>query len=598
MLKLKISRILCIYVAASAAWFIFFDVLIAHLLSYPELLPPWLNIAKDIFYISITSLILCIILRRFEIVHNNILNTAKDTVDNYRSIIDNIPDVYYRTDESGTLIMASPSACKLLLYNDLTEVVGRHNSSFWKYPDQRDAFLVEMQRNGEVRDYELVLQRSDGSPIIVSTTSTYYYDRSGNRVGTHGIFHDITERKKTEEALKQSEERLRRAELVAGTGNWEIDLSSGVVYSSEGARQIYGLQGETSTLAEIKVIPLPEYRPVLDKAMKDLVENNKPYSVDFKIRRSTDGKIIDIHSVATYAANSRMVFGIIQDVTEQRAMRDMIIQSEKMMSVGGLAAGMAHEINNPLGGILQNAQVIARRLTSDSRANADAAHSAGCSIQAITRFMESRGILTCLGNIRESGERAAHIVKNMLEFSRGVEPATSLANLNTLLDKSVDLCSSDFDLRLNYDFKNITIQKEYAPDIPEIRCFPTQLQQVFVNILGNAAHALTDVLSPRIVLRSFSRGDCVHIEIEDNGRGMDEETMRKAFEPFFTTKIVGEGTGLGLSVSYFIITNNHHGSIQVASTGGTGTCFTIVLPAAPDKAGGRQGQDRGVACAQ
>jgi PAS domain S-box-containing protein len=496
------------------------------------------------------------------------------------------------------LIMASPSACKLLLYNDITEVVGRHNSSFWKYPDQRDAFLIEMQRNGEVRDYELVLQRSDGSPIIVSTTSTYYYDRSGNRVGTHGIFHDITERKKTEDALKQSEERLRRAELVAGTGNWEIDLSSGVVYSSEGARQIYGIQGETSTLAEIKVIPLPEYRPVLDKAMKDLVENNIPYNIDFKIRRSTDGKTIDIHSVATYVANSRMVFGIIQDVTEQRVMRDMIIQSEKMMSVGGLAAGMAHEINNPLGGILQNAQVITRRLTSDSRANADAAQSAGCTIQAINRFMESRGILSCLGNIRESGERAAHIVKNMLEFSRGTESANTRASINALLDKSIDLCSSDFDLRRNYDFKNIAIRKEYIPDIPEIRCFPTQLQQVFVNILGNAAHALTDVLSPRIILRTFSRGDCVHIEIEDNGRGMDEETIRKVFEPFFTTKIVGEGTGLGLSVSYFIITNNHHGSIHVKSSVGKGTCFMIALPAAPDTAGGRMEQDLGIARAQ
>jgi len=158
--------------------------------------------------------------------------------------------------------------------------------------------------------------------------------------------------------------------------------------------------------------------------------------------------------------------------------------------------------------------------------------------------------------------------------------------VNDLLDKAVELGGADYDLKKKYDFRRIVIEREYQPDLPPIPCSMVQIQQVLLNLLGNAAHAMGD-RSPdappaKIILRSALEGDMVCIEVEDNGPGIDETTQHRIFEPFFTTKATGEGTGLGLSLSYFIIVNNHGGTISVVSAHGQGTRFIIRLPLQAD----------------
>lgn len=282
------------------------------------------------------------------------------------------------------------------------------------------------------------------------------------------------------------------------------------------------------------------------------------------------------------ADDSHCLLLIAADISERIRFQEVMVQTEKMMSVGGLAAGMAHEINNPLGGILQSVQVILRRLESASAANEDAAATAGCPMPSIRSYMGARDIIPLLQGIREAGTRAAKIVADMLEFSQKSESRHTPVDLNDLLDKAVALCANDYDLKKKFDFRQIIIEREYSRELPLVNCTATQIEQVVMNLLRNAAQAMAgrgnDGQASRLVLRTRCELETAVIEVEDNGPGMDETVRRKIFEPFFSTKPPGEGTGLGLSVSYFIITSNHKGSVAVASWPGKGTRFTIGLP--------------------
>jgi signal transduction histidine kinase len=178
--------------------------------------------------------------------------------------------------------------------------------------------------------------------------------------------------------------------------------------------------------------------------------------------------------------------------------------------------------------------------------------------------------------------RATRIVGDMLSFSRASSSLHEPADLADIIEKTVALAAHDYDLRNNYDFRKIQILREYDPDLQPVPCVALEIEQVLLNLLKNAAHALASrepqEESLRIVLRLKREWSMARIEVEDNGPGMDQSTAKRIFEPFFTTKPVGQGTGLGLSVSYFIITRNHHGLMSVETVKGKGTRFIISIP--------------------
>jgi len=279
----------------------------------------------------------------------------------------------------------------------------------------------------------------------------------------------------------------------------------------------------------------------------------------------------------------------IDDVTETVRLEEMLVQNEKMLSVGGLAAGMAHEINNPLAGVIQNANVLSGRLSDTSMpANLKAAESIGIPMAGIEQYMTVRGIPRILEAISESGMRMASIVDNMLSFARKGEDTASLHDPVVLMERTLELALTDYDWKEQYDFKSIAVEKQYGDNLPRIPCESSKIQQVLLNLLNNGAYAMLEKQAlgkesdykPEFIIRlSLDTVDqMLKIEIKDNGMGMDEDTCKRVFEPFFTTKPVGVGTGLGLSVSYFIITKNHKGSFDVASQKDRGTNFIIRLP--------------------
>jgi signal transduction histidine kinase len=292
-------------------------------------------------------------------------------------------------------------------------------------------------------------------------------------------------------------------------------------------------------------------------------------------------RMIDVTIYPITAAGSDGAVIRLDDVTDRVRIEEMMVQSEKMMSVGGLAAGMAHEINNPLAGIMQNLQVIHSRIMHPTERNTTAAIEAGTTLDAIQAYMKSRDLIKMLDSTAEAGRRAAKIVDNMLSFSRKDESNFEPTNMAELIDRSIELASNDYNLTKRFDFRHIEIVRDYD-ELEAIPCESSQILQVLLNLLSNSAQAVADrpadAPKPRITVRLKREQDIALVEIEDNGTGMNAETRKRAFEPFFTTKEVGQGTGLGLSVSYFIITENHGGTMHLSSAPGRGSRFSIRLP--------------------
>jgi signal transduction histidine kinase len=274
------------------------------------------------------------------------------------------------------------------------------------------------------------------------------------------------------------------------------------------------------------------------------------------------------------------IIGVARDITRRLRLQEVMVQNEKMMSIGGLAAGMAHEINNPLGGILHGIQNIRLRLLhTERKKNIEEAERLGLNMLDIAQYMKDRKVDTMLDGIESSASRAGLIVRNMLDFSRKTEKKLVPIDLAEVVERAIHIAENDYDLKKNYDFRHIKIKKEIEKNI-KVDGIASEIEQVVLNLLKNAAHAMNNshVKAPQININISKKTDMVELRVCDNGPGMSEEIRGRVFEPFYTTKDRGSGTGLGLSVCYFIITENHKGKISVASEKGKGTCFNIMLP--------------------
>lgn len=304
---------------------------------------------------------------------------------------------------------------------------------------------------------------------------------------------------------------------------------------------------------------------------------------DEKVAQKSRGQTV-YSDVTVYPLVANGVEGAvvrIDDVTDRVRLEDMMVQAEKMATVGGLAAGMAHEINNPLGVVLQGTETIERRILADLPGNQEAAKNHHLDLESLRAYLDDRQVLKMIDRIKEAGTRANGIVKNMLQFSRSSDTQKRLVRLPELIDHTIELAASDYDLRRKYDFRDVHLECDYDSKLPEILCAPTEIEQVILNLLKNAAQAMSEAKGldkPRITIRTRGKEELVRIEVEDNGPGMSEEVRKHIFEPFFTTKEVGVGTGLGLSVSYMIITVKHQGTLTVDSSPGKGARFTVKLP--------------------
>lgn len=275
----------------------------------------------------------------------------------------------------------------------------------------------------------------------------------------------------------------------------------------------------------------------------------------------------------------------IDDVTDKKRAEELMAHSEKMLSVGGLAIGMAHEINNPLAGILQNIQVLANRLKDKLPANKRVADEAGISMEAIEAYIRERGLFKTIEAIQSSGSRIARIVDSLSYFSRDYCPENRKENIIPIIEKAIKNVAEGDESKGPFNFSDIEIIREYEEEVVEIACKPPQIEQVLISVIRNGAQAMAAEKEEanvskesRFIVRVSRESRMCRIEIEDNGPGVDEHVYKRIFEPFFTTKAVDVGSGLGLSVAYFIVTETHGGTMNVETQPGKGANFIFRLP--------------------
>jgi PAS domain S-box-containing protein len=356
------------------------------------------------------------------------------------------------------------------------------------------------------------------------------------------------QRRRMEEELRRSETRLAQAQSIAHVGSWEWDILKNEIFYSDEFHHMFGRR--VKSLEAFLGALHPDDRVFVKKAINEALYKNKPYDLEYRVI-SLKGEERVIYAQAEVAFGEdgqplRMI-GTVQDITERKKMEEQLILTDRLASVGELASGIAHELNNPLTGVIGLSQLLVqRRVPKDIKED--------------------------LSLVNSEAQRAANVVKNLLTFARKHPPAKQLLNINDVITKVLEIRAYEERVR------NVEVVTHLAPDLPKIMGDYFQLQQVFLNIVINAEFFMLKTHGKgTLTITTRKIGDIVQASLADDGPGITKENLGHIFDPFFTTKEVGKGTGLGLSICHGIITA-HNGRIYAESKPGSGATFIIELP--------------------
>jgi len=464
---------------------------------------------------------------------------------------------------------------------------------------------------GEGRDrFELEFRlrnRDGGWRWILGQGMAIERDAEGLPTRVLGINLDITDRRAAETALQESEARFRAIFDNVREAILIHDIDTGAILSVNArASEMFALADEDLRAASLRDISagVPPYTQadaalwMMRAAAGDPQQfewqakdgRGRLFWVEMIMRRARIGEFDRLLTVirdisVRKARDAELQRSLEHQVQLNRKLEEahnQLLQSEKMASIGQLAAGVAHELNNPIGFVASNLGSLEGYLKDlfdiiDDGDDADCEATTG-SLERVGRLKAEKDyafIKTDIGQLmaesRDGLSRVRKIVQDLKGFSRVGEAEWQWANLHTGLDSTLNIVWNE----LKYKCK---VNKEYG-DLPEVFCLASQLNQVFMNLFVNAAQAIET--RGEITIRTGRQGEEVWVEVADSGKGIPQDNLNRIFEPFFTTKPVGQGTGLGLSLSYSIVVK-HHGRIEVASEVGRGSTFRVILPIKPE----------------
>jgi PAS domain S-box-containing protein len=457
-------------------------------------------------------------------------------------------------DIIGNTTFANPAANKILGYTT-EELLGENLNALTHhtkpdgqpYPNHECPIYMVCKDGSVHQGSDEFFYRKDGSAIPISYSSRPIVDK-GRIVGAVVCFQDITERKREQKALRESEARLNRAELASRSGNWELHLDSQKFIASDGAIKLYGVARSQLEYDFVRNIPLPEYRPLLDVALKNMIDNNEPYDVEFKIKTVDTGAIKDIHSLALFDKEKRIVFGIIRDITERRRvevelqevnlyLEEATARANHMAAQAEMAsaakseflANMSHEIRTPMNGVIgMTGLLLDTDLNDKQRRYAEIVHS--------------------------SGESLLGLINDILDFSK-------------IEAKKLDLEMLDFDLSSLLDDFAVTLAVRAQEKGLELLCSadlnvpmllrgdPGRLRQVLTNLTGNAVKFTEagEVAVRVLLMEESEKNVLLRFTVRDTGIGIPEDKISLVFDKFSqvdasTTRQYG-GTGLGLAIT-------------------------------------------------
>jgi len=437
------------------------------------------------------------------------------------------------------------------------------------HPDGRARVEQELQslvqQEAEL-NIEWRVKTHDNSTRWLMSRGRPVRDALGRVVRYLGVVMDITERKRAEEAARQSEQRLDFALTASHTGAWSLNLQDRTATRTLIHAQIFGYPDAEADWSMDKFLShvVPEDRERVRQGLQSGIAAKSGWSFECRIRRADDQiRWVFIAGGFEHSGPSARISGIIQDITERKqleqeraALEVQMRQQQKLESIGTLASGVAHEINNPLTGILNYAQLIQDRLPGDS---------------PLAEFT---------GEIMHETQRVATIVRNLLTFARNEKQSHSPARIADIVEAVLSL------VRAVIRHDQITLQVSVPEDLPQLKCRSQQIQQVIMNLVTNARDALNErypghhpdkVLSLETQLLERAERRWIRLTVQDHGTGIAPEVQERMFDPFFTTKGRDKGTGLGLSISHGIV-KDHHGQWTVESEPGQFTRMHVDLP--------------------
>jgi PAS domain S-box-containing protein len=528
----------------------------------------------------------------------------------YRNIFENMLEVLYRSDNEEKITLISPAALKMFGYDHLDEFIGKKIPEvFYQNPSDRKALLKELDRNGKVINFPLILKRKDGSVLHAKTTSYLIYDNQGKQIGVEGIIMDTSDQFLAEQARQQAVDIVENIKLgiyIYQLEDPEDDRTLRMIYANPATEILTGIPVENVVGKTIDE-NFPGLREQdIPQLYAKVIRSQKPLEIE-EITYEDDRIISSAFSVKAFPLPNMRVGVSFENITRRKLtdealkksekeltrkneqleealrrsneMQAHLILTEKMASLGQITAGVAHEIKNPLGFVKSNVDPLKRDINEllmllekyDSIVRGQKIQDFFSEIETLKSELDFNNLVKeihlLLSGVKEGADRTAEIVKSLGKFSRAGEEKLGMGDIHDGIESTLTLLSGEIG-------SAISIEKDYG-DLPEIECFPGKLNQVFMNILSNAIQAID--LKGNIAIKTGFDGLNVHVSISDSGKGMTEEVKKRIFEPYFTTKEMGKGSGLGLAISYNIV-SQHNGKIIVNSEVGKGTEFFLYLP--------------------
>jgi PAS domain S-box-containing protein len=523
----------------------------------------------------------------------------------FRNLVETTSDWVWEVDHNAVYTYVSPQIVDLLGYQP-QEVLGKTPFDFMPPAEAlrvKELLDVNFSQNIPFNYLENINLHKDGREVVLETSGVPYFGADGEFQGYRGIDRNITERKNSQHLLSVALNNLQTIMDTVQDLIFKVDLEGKILSWNKYTEQVTGYNAaELYGRSAITFVQPSDRQAVNDTILKTIATGRAEVEINL-VHKNGSMSLFQCICVAVTDDTDEVVgiTGVGRDITEHRKAdlalqkekaeqevllkrlqetQNQLLQSEKMASIGQLAAGVAHEINNPVGYINSNVSSL-KQYVLDLFTVIDTYEAAEkfitdedtlANIHTIKQKLDlaflKQDIMDLMSESQEGVSRVKQIVQDLKDFSHTDSGEWIWADLHQGLNSTLNIAHNE----LKYKTQ---VVKEYG-DLPQIECMPSQLNQVFMNLLVNAAHAIEE--HGTITIRTGVENDeWIWIEITDTGKGIAPEHLNRIFDPFFTTKPVGKGTGLGLSLSYSIV-EKHGGHIEVKSKPGHGSKFTVKLP--------------------
>lgn len=486
----------------------------------------------------------------------------------FRALVEHALDAFFIKDLEGRYLLINPAGARML-GRPVSEILGVTDSSL--FPPEQAEEIMEVDRRilatGRPVTYQTV-RSLDAGDTAFFTKKYPFFDRDGRLAGTMGVSHDVSDWYRAQRSARQADSSFRT--LIERSPDLVLVHSRGrILYVNEAALRRLGHTNEQILGSN----PLQHVRRqdrrvlLLAETQSDADEPRPPVEVGL-LTSTGDVVLVEIVDLVVHWSGRGARAYFARDISERRQLETRLAESDRLASLGTLAAGVAHEVNNPLTFVLHHLEDLAQRLPE----LASDAFDRGDSDEALTL----EALATAAAESASGARRIASTVRDLMAYARGEHKGLGSADLGRSIDKAIQVA-------LNQIRHRAILANELA-ELPTVLGHEARLSQVFVNLLVNAAQAIEpgDAENHRITLSATVNDEMVCVRVSDTGPGVPAAIRDRIFEPFVTTKVVGEGTGLGLWVCHGIV-QQHGGRIALEPTT-SGTTFAVWLRRAPDDA--------------